>query len=85
MTLGVDAYLSWAPADIASGDDWLRVKSDLVEEAARDIREAGERGTATIIAPGWPRRLSPDQRCDRAARRARDRLRGGRVCGVVET
>ena len=45
MTLGVDAYLSWAPADMASGADWLGVKSDLVEEAARDIREAGERGT----------------------------------------
>lgn len=45
MTLGVDAYLSWAPADMASGAEWLRAKSDLVEEAARDIREAGERGT----------------------------------------
>ncbi|OAH63533.1 hypothetical protein AYJ66_11810 [Dietzia cinnamea] len=45
MTLGVDAYLNWAPADMTSGADWLRVKSDLGEEAARGIREGGERGT----------------------------------------
>lgn len=45
MSLGVDQYLTWAPAQMAAGADWLVLKSDLVEESARSISEAGERGT----------------------------------------
>ena len=45
MRPGVDTYLTWSPVGLAGGADWLTVKSDLVEDSARAIREAGERGT----------------------------------------
>lgn len=46
MSLGVDDYLTWTPADMAQGAVWLRLKANDMEMTATAIRNAAADGTA---------------------------------------
>lgn len=46
MTLGVDDYLAWTPADMGQGAVWLRLKANDMEMTATAIRNFAADGTA---------------------------------------
>lgn len=46
MSLGVDDYLTWTPADMAQGAVWLRLKANDMKMTATAIRNAAADGTA---------------------------------------
>lgn len=45
MSLGVDAYLAWTPGGMSGAADWLKLKSELMDQSARSLRDAADRGT----------------------------------------
>lgn len=75
MSLGVDHYLTWAPAEMGVGADWLALKSELVEESANSIREAGERGTEGQCGQFITQRCEDAEEAARRVRELADMLR----------
>lgn len=75
MSLGVDDYLTWTPADMAGGADWLRVKAGLVEDSAGGIREAGDRGTEGQCGQFITQRREESEEISRRVYRLADMLR----------
>lgn len=51
MSPGVDDYLAWTPGDFAGAAEWLEEKSAAMDESARALREATDRGTEGQCGP----------------------------------
>lgn len=79
MTLQVDDYLAWTPADMEQGAVWLTLKATDMEMAASAVRNAAADGTAGQCGPFVEsRRAEASEIADRIGELA-DLLRGART------